>query len=188
MSDRALKNAEVQRDQLLAERNDLKARIADIEKRMAAADAFIYQWHQFADDKPVENVNVRVTGVSVEVAAGEVGITSDGRAKGNSNKEDVAAEARRIVVELNKPVPRADLFALLVARGFVLKGSDPQMVLSTMLWRAGKAAGIVNLKNRGYWKAEADWPEARYFPSLSMVPEIKAVLDDLLTVQQGDQK
>ncbi|RBP16406.1 hypothetical protein DFR50_10547 [Roseiarcus fermentans] len=32
-----------------------------------------------------------------------------------------------------------------------MHGSNPEMVLSTMLWRAGPTEGIVRLKSGGYW-------------------------------------
>ena len=49
MSDSALPNAERQRDELLAKRNALREELKSVEELLATAEAFIYQWHAFAE-------------------------------------------------------------------------------------------------------------------------------------------
>ena len=63
----------------------------------------------------------------------------------------MAAAAADILIHERAPLPRAELYKRLVEKGLRLSGKNPEMVLSTMLWRAGEDAGIVRLKTGGYW-------------------------------------
>ena len=76
------------------------------------------------------------------------------RATGNSKKEEVARAARSLIEDAGRPLSRAELYPLLVRQRLKIEGSNAEMVLSTMLWRAGEAAGIVRLKSGGYDLAE----------------------------------
>lgn len=171
MTDIALQNAERQRDELLARRNALRDELSLVEGRLAAADAFIYQWHAFADDTPLEGQGSATGMIATQAIA--TGATTPTilpavpNKRRNSKKEDVAAAARQLIETAGSPMTRSDLFKRLEERGLVMDGSDPEMVLSTMLWRAGEAAGVARLKKGGYWLSEKDWPEAGYFPSLA---------------------
>jgi hypothetical protein len=168
MTDDALRNAENQRDQLLIEIDRMKSEVDVLVQRLAVANAFIKQWHDFAGDKPVEVVNNpgTVSRPDLVVGAAANSLAESTPRKKNSRKEEVAAAARKVIEEAGMPVMRAELFKILTSLGFVIDGTEPEMVLSTMLWRAGEAAGVTRLKNGGgYWLTEEDWAPARYFPS-----------------------
>lgn len=167
MADQALDNAKAKREQLLKRREELAAELSALDKDLAKAEDFILQWYEFAGEKPVENLNIAGTPVSsTHPLRGE----SAKKATANSKKEIVAAETRKIIEERKRPILRKDLMPMLVERGMKIEGSDPDMVLSTMLWRAGPAAGVVRLKKGGYWLAEKEWPAASYFPG---IPEVE---------------
>jgi hypothetical protein len=85
----------------------------------------------------------------------------------NSKKEEVADAAYEIIRERGEPVSRSDLYKELIARGLRIEGSDPEMVLSTMLWRMKDR--VVRLKSGGYWLADEKNEAAGYDPA---VPDI----------------
>jgi hypothetical protein len=51
---------------------------------------------------------------------------------------------------------------MLTERGLIIEGADPEMVLSTMLWRSKDR--IVRLPKFGYWVAERPYVSAGYVP------------------------
>jgi hypothetical protein len=69
----------------------------------------------------------------------------------NPKKEEVAAMVAAYLTAADAPISRAELFERLRQDGIVIQGKDPEMVLSTMLWRAGPPLGIYNVKGVGYW-------------------------------------
>lgn len=169
MSDKAIEAAKSKREQLLNGRKMLKTQLQEIDRELADTENFILKWHQFAGEEIGENENIVITSDERHTGPSPVLGAPRRKATGNSKKEDVAAEARRIIDERGEPVPRTDLYRELVARDYTIEGSDPEMVLSTMLWRAGKAAGVIRLKKGGgYWKAEEDWPDSGYLPNLDI--------------------
>jgi hypothetical protein len=163
VTDTALANASQKRDLLAAEINSLAQRMDELKRELAKIDAWISQWHEFADVGTL-------AATEAPDSASMFGSVSGGserkkrRAVGNPKKEEVAEAARSIIQERGEPVSRADLFKALVARGIVISSeTDPEMVLSTMLWRTRNL--IVRLKTGGYWLQERPWPLAGYIPS-----------------------
>lgn len=181
MPDNALENAKAKREQLLNRRDTLKTELAQLDRELADTDNFILQWYRFAGVEPVESENI---GGTIVADVHPLRPESRKKATKNSKKEDVAAEVRRIVEERGSPVSRKDLMPILLERGYTIEGTEPDMVLSTMLWRAGEAAGVIRLKKGGYWLKEKDWEPAGYFPRdmqrLAEEIEASGVLDDLL--------
>lgn len=59
-------------------------------------------------------------------------------------------------------MPRKELFNALAKEGLVIHGKDPEMVLSTMLWRASDT--IVRLPPHGYWPKDTPFSPAQYDP------------------------
>lgn len=151
MSDKALKKAENVRD-------DMTARIAEIEKILpvyrdmkAKAERFIADWHEFAEDGIVTQPHL----TAMEIKSDSHDTKKPTRPK-NPSKERVAAVACEIIRENGFPLTRAELFDALLDRGIVLEGKNPQMVLSTMIWRMPNV--IVRLKGNGYWPADDPLP------------------------------
>lgn len=157
MTDRALENAEIKRNQLLERKRALREQIGSVDRQLSAVEVFIANWHEFANtdpESPVDNatvMNENIAGTTQAVSR---------KAKGNSRKEDVAAAAREAILERGAPIMRDELFELLTERGLIIQGKDPKMVLSTMLWRM--RAKIVRLKSGGYWPADVISAENGY--------------------------
>ncbi len=139
----------------LQKRKEIEERIAKTETRikgfkaqLSEIAAFISQWEKFsgmaAPDISEGNLSQNET---------------DSGPQGNSSKEDVAKAAREILSASEAALPRGELFKRLVDKGLHIAGKNPEMVLSTMLWRAGKDVGIVRLKSGGYWLDEFVRPE-----------------------------
>jgi hypothetical protein len=165
VTDNALENAEHKRDSLAAEINSLAQKADDLKRELAKVEAWIAQWHQFAD--------VRQAGLAPNQGAPQnerfpilkgVELPKIRRATGNPKKEEVAEATRQIILERGEPISRGDLFKALADRGLeIISESDPEMVLSTMLWRMQDQ--IVRLKSGGYWLAERPYAPAAYDPA-----------------------
>lgn len=160
MSDRALANAEAKRNQLVDRKRALLAELTDIDEQVGQIDRFIKAWHAFAEDEPQKAVeNLSDSGANKTATSEPV----NKKATGNSRKEDVAAAARYVILERGAPIMRDELYELLTAQGMVIQGKDPQMVLSTMLWRMRDQ--IARVKSGGYWPADIPNEEAGYDPA-----------------------
>jgi hypothetical protein len=132
----------------LKKRHDLETRIAKTEQRIksfkaqvAEINAFIGQWERFSGRNAP---TLQLTNLSQNETDSEDAV------HGNLPKEEVARLARFILLEANEPMSRGELYKRLVKEGARINGKNPEMVLSTMLWRAGKDVGIVRLKTGGY--------------------------------------
>lgn len=141
----------------LRKRQELEERIAKTEHRIKSfktqiseINAFISQWEKFSGQSAPSLALMNPSQNDTD---------SDQDALRNSTKEDVAAAARRILSGSLSPMPRAALYQRLVSDGLRIHGTNPEMVLSTMLWRAGKDAGVVRVKSGGYWLKEYVPPE-----------------------------
>jgi hypothetical protein len=60
-----------------------------------------------------------------------------------------------------RPLPRQHIFQSLIGEGINLQGKDPEMVLSTMLWRLKER--FVRIPRQGYWLKEKDYPAGGYY-------------------------
>lgn len=180
MSDQALENAKNKREQLVTRRTELEIELTALRADLADADDFIANWYRYAGVQPVENANISGT---VSILSASPMSPTPKKVLTNSKKEDVAAEVRRMIEAKGEPILRKDLLPALIAKGFKIEGSDPDMVLSTMLWRAGDSAGVIRLKKGGYWMKEAPWPAAGYSPSLAdMFTTSEPTLGDELAI------
>lgn len=174
MSDKALENAMGRRDELAGRINQAQQQIDEWRRELGRVNQFIQEWHDFAGvPMPIDVTREPArTGLvqlpMVPPAQEEVGVVDPDkpkRARNNSRKEEVAEGARAIITERGQPVLRADLLKALRERGYVIEGSDPDTVLSTMLWRMRDR--VARVKTGGYWLAEVPCPDAGYEP----VPE-----------------
>lgn len=164
MSDRALENATSSRQSLQDRKRELLAELASIDDRLGQIERFVKDWHYFAEDGVEQNANTQPVDNSTQGVEPEREARPTRR---NSSKEDVAATAREIILERGEPVSRKDLFRTLVDRGFIIQGKDPDMVLSTMLWRMRDQ--IVRVKGGGYWPADIPHPPSGYDPATATV-------------------
>lgn len=161
MTDAALRNAEARRDALAAQINAAQQQIDEWKRELRGIDQFIEMWNSFAK-MPVEAIAPAVSDSPLPMMAGHVPATrKQGR---NSKKEEVAEAALNIIREVGEPMPRSRLYEELVLRGLRIGGTDPEMVLSTMLWRMKDV--IVRLPKFGYWPRDEKFAPAGYDPSI----------------------
>lgn len=149
MSDEAIMNA-------LARRTDLEGKIAKAEETIKRSRAqiieinkFIKQWEKFSGKSAdqVTSANPLQNREDLQLDSPSRGLAPSNQ---NPKKEKVAEEVIHILENAGKPLSRSDLFRQLQARGVTLHGANPEMVLSTMLWRTRDAYDIVRLKSGGY--------------------------------------
>lgn len=166
MTDRALKNARERYNELASAIAIYSRQIAEWKAEQERIAKFIEAWHEFADMAVSANIDVSSPpphdGAPPPQSEEDYGIVKRKRATGNPKKEDVAEAAREIIAERGEPVTRSDLFKALAERGITLQGADPEMVLSTMLWRMKDK--VVRLKSGGYWLADKPNKDVGYFP------------------------
>ncbi|MGQ0444075.1 MAG: hypothetical protein ACT4O2_02840 [Beijerinckiaceae bacterium] len=174
MTDRALKNAERKRDSLAAEINSFAQRMEELKRDLDKIDAWIAQWHELAGTlaaaEEAELESMFGSGDNDERSQKR-------RATGNPKKEEVAEATRQIILERGEPISRGDLFKALADRGVIISSeSDPEMVLSTMLWRMRHK--VARLKTGGYWLAERPYAPADHDPAKDedFVKELRASL------------
>ncbi len=160
MTDQALSNAEKLKKQLVDRRKELQAELIGLDEQIGRADRFIKEWHQFQILAVDEGDHIRViSAVPVRNKSRTENTETDRKVK-NSSKEAVAAAVLELIAAKGSPMSREELYPLLVERGLAIHGKDPQMVLSTMLWRMKDK--VVRLKGGGYWDAKSDWGPAGY--------------------------
>lgn len=124
---------------------DANARIARLEVERANVAAWIEMWHRLAgtQGRPVAaEQNEHLLAVDKSVKR---------KRPNNPDKSVVVDKALEIIREHGEPMGRRALFDALAASGIVLEGTDPQMVLSTMLWRSKDR--VKRLSGFGYWPA-----------------------------------
>ncbi len=181
MTDKALDNAKALKLRGNQEIERLEREMRIWRDRIAMADQFIDQWNAFASGEAVN---------PMESASSQENKPEPSRARKkairNSKKEDVAAAALEIIRERGEPVSRSDLYAALIERGFIIEGTDPEMVLSTMLWRMMKL--IVRLKSGGYWERGKIAPEHGYSQEVAdqMDQEAQAVQERRMKRGKGE--
>lgn len=154
MTDTAFDNAKAKHDALKIEKDKLEQRLKEIQSEMRDVASFMQQWQQFAyGPHSTQLSSVPVTDTKSQVAAK------------NPKKEFVAERARDVIREAGKPLPRSELFKELQRRGITIYGKDPEMVLSTMLWRMKDR--VKRIDPYGYWLTEVPFPPAGYDPRQS---------------------
>lgn len=133
--------------------NDANVRLMKLESEIAELENWIVMWHQ-------------LTGTSAKPTAAErmqnsVEISKRVRPK-NPDREVVVEYVLQIIQEKNEAQSRKDLFDELIARNVIIRGKDPEMVLSTMLWRSRDK--IVRIPGHGYWLKDKPYDAAYYDP------------------------
>lgn len=130
---------------------DANARLASLQQELAEMERWLSVWYD-------------LTGTAKPTGAEhlETPATPKPRRPKNLDREVVVKHALEIIDQMGVPMPRKELFDALARRGIAIHGKDPEMVLSTMLWRSQDK--IVRLPNHGYWPTGAVWPDAHYYP------------------------
>lgn len=133
--------------------NDANARLHRIDEEAAELERWIELWHRFAGIPLAPTAAERIQNTADEDRP---------KRPRNPDRETVARAASEIIQERGMPVSRRELFEALRSRGVEIHGKDPEMVLSTMLWRSKDK--IVRLPSFGYWLKSLPYVEARYDP------------------------
>lgn len=160
----------IHKDSLIGRINELSAAQDELRRELNKVNAFLLTWEQFSTGKikpgeVADSISAAV-GVSGRIQAVLAPLSSPKSVPSpkNSKKEDVAYAARKVIEDAGKPIMREDLFPALIEKGLIIEGSDPLMVLSTMLWRMKEVIALVRLRGGGYWLADKPWPPAGYDP------------------------
>ena len=154
MSDAALENAVARRDHLRERLSSYMAEFAELQQKVDTAryelgelDSFIQMWHHLAGIQPSEKAEQKPTPPPPPPPAPK---------PVNPNRRDVAAKCVEYIREAQRPMSRSELFKKLTDDNIIIHGKDPEMVLSTMLWRTKDI--IQRLKDGGYWPANLPPP------------------------------
>lgn len=129
------------RDELISKISELKEQTKALESDLQAVDAMLHNWNT-------------VFGSESERNAAQPSPSRGWRGM-NPPRTVVAEKVREILTERGHPVKRSDLFRQLSDRGVHIYGQDPEMVLSTMLWRMKDQ--FVRIPRVGYWLADKPW-------------------------------
>jgi hypothetical protein len=158
MSDKALENAMARRaavagqiDNVVKEVNGLIEHHNKLQAELGQIDHFIRMWHDMAGIRPPAELEQK----RVEPPA-EGGKRI--RPK-NPPREFVAETCVNYIREAERPLSRAELLDRLQKDGIIIRGKDPAMVLSTMLWRSKDI--IRRLPEGGYWLVDQPSPLER---------------------------
>ena len=139
----------------------IKSKIGDSERELGRLRAFVETWHELAGTPPS----------ALDTHAAFLSEFLDTEPKKirprNPDRELVVNSALEIIIERGKPQTRRELFDALTERGIEILGKDPEMVLSTMLWRSKDQ--IVRLPPHGYWPKDRIYRPALYEPELEDV-------------------
>lgn len=152
MAKSALENAERRRDKIAADINQLQAQLDAKRKDLERVKAFIDDYALFAAGEP-------------ELQFGPPPPPPPPAAKKhvNPDKEVVGDVVEAILRSNGRPIPRDELFLAVQREGLDIRGKDPMMVFSTMLWRMPKR--FVRLGGKiGYWLTQVPCPAVNYLP------------------------
>lgn len=159
--DAALKNALRQREELTAKVVDAERQIAElrdaVQKRRAELtdiEGFIEQWYRLAGQEPPRDTGD--DGVAL--------VSPPVRRNINPDRDFVANKALALIEAEGRPLSRRELFQKLNEADVKIYGKDPEMVLSTMLWRSSDR--IARLRKHGYWPKDKPYPPAGYDPEV----------------------
>lgn len=121
-------------------------------------DSFIKTWHDLTGQKePPHNAE--------KAQKRKIPATRRGP-RVNIPLKELATIVRDILSHSTKAMSRRELFQAIQSMGIEIKGKDPEMVFSTMMWRMGEQ--FVRLPPpHGYWLVDRPYPPANYIPPQS---------------------
>lgn len=167
MADQAIMGALAQRKQLEAKLAECEAKIKRIRAQLSETNKFISQWEKFSGQSALDLGDQLSLAVLTNPSQNDTDSTATGKVR-NPKKETVAKIVAEILDSAGAPMSRADIFKALTDRGIRILGENPEMVLSTMLWRAGEEFHIERLKGGGYWFSDRPIPADDPPPSKSI--------------------
>ena len=144
----------------------LQAQISGDAEAWERLRQFVATWHELAGTHPPAEVAKPVDNSLLS------GAGTKRTRPNNPDREVVVDMCLEIIREEGNPMSRRELFAALAARGVVIQGKDPDMVLSTMLWRSKNR--IIRLVPFGYWPTGVE-----YKPAETLRLEIEAAAASL---------
>jgi hypothetical protein len=155
MADAALENAMARREHAIQNLTKLTTDINNMlelhtraRNELEHLENFIRMWHAMAG-----------TPLPAELEQNKPEAPAEGgkriRAR-NPDRRAVAKQCVKYIREAGRPLMRKDLMERLAADGIEIRGTDPLMVLSTMLWRSKDI--IRRLPEGGYWPAGEKGP------------------------------
>lgn len=180
MSDLNLSDPVKIRERVARRLTEIREQMAKLEKEAAQLHEDLYVTEQFIEvwrrANNVHGPNQQMITLSHRTQTS----VSKGTAR-NPPKEVVVNWALHLIGEMGRPLSRQDLYDLLRHNGINVYGKNPQMVLSTMLWRSQDR--IVRLGNHGYWPKDKRYEPAHYMPEHDDVfrvatPEPEGELED----------
>lgn len=150
IKDAAFQNALARREharerilQINGKLNELIGSRNKLAQEYERADAFLDTWYEMAgipNPKYVERKESK--------SAPPVTDDAEKRPQ-NPNRRDVTLKAVEYIREAGRPLSRAEIWERLLADNIIIYGKNPEMVLSTMLWRTNDL--IRRLRGGGYW-------------------------------------
>lgn len=145
MTDPAIKNALDQHDALAKSINSLNQQLEDARRDLAKVEQFIALWKEFSgeevDTSEIAPLRNRTRTRHVRLVGGEKPV--------NPPKERIGDVIEAFLKSRQKPASRKELQEHLKEVGIHLQGTDPDMVLSTMLWRMPER--FTRIPPHGYW-------------------------------------
>jgi hypothetical protein len=171
MSDPVYDYALALRDELAKRINDAQQGIEAMRQELRAVEAFLEQYSQLAarSQGVTSGASDETTASKPRFVFGVRTLDSAPARLKNSKKEEVARVAREILAGQDKPMLRRELLKAVTERGIILSGKDPEMVLSTMMWRMQNE--FVRLPRWGYWLKNRPYEPAEYDPLVPYPPE-----------------
>lgn len=155
MADTAYQNAMKRRDDVAAKIAQLEQDVIEFRRELGQIDAFLSAWRKFAGVS--EDTEARLTLFDTEAGDGKR------ERPDNPSREEVVKHVRDLIRARGEPIARNTLLKALEVDGVQIRGKDPNMILSTMLWRSKD--DVVRLRGHGYWLKEEPYPAANYDPS-----------------------
>lgn len=150
MSDIAIKNAVERRDALAKEINELNQALEDARRDLVEVDQFIALWGRFSGENPPAYAKIANAPASV------IRKRPPAAKPMNPPKEQIGDIVEKFLRWRGLPATRKMIAQHLRDENIVLQGADPDMVLSTMLWRMKDR--FRRLPPHGYWLTEEPDP------------------------------
>lgn len=155
---------------------------------MLEVENFISEWHLYAGTGMDSNEGMELNsdvdtsypqvrpGINPEIVGGDSPPSPlPPPPPKNPDKAQVGAVAKVLIVEQGRPLTRSELFQRLKGAGINIYGKDPEMVLSTMMWRLKD--DFVRLPRHGYWLKVLPYPPAEYLPGDKVQTELEDLVD-----------
>lgn len=141
MSGEILLRAVQQRHALEAQRSAILSRVESLQSSLADAKSMLSH---------IDELLLSIAHLIHEAPSEGSRPLAQKKATGNPKKEAIAQEVHAYLRAAGGPLSRSELFSRLADNGFIIHGTNPEMVLSTMLWRTADQFGIERLGSGGY--------------------------------------